>query len=333
MNVAELNALNDAVGGLSNTLLASRRLNQEGRESTAKLGLERELMGQRRGESADKLALEREMMGLRRDDMADQRANRKTALESQTAHEQRLEAISKEGNETKRNQMYLEFLGQLNKTGQLTDEGLGKMEEAFNKQFGASGLGVKLFRKPPEEPGITYDEDPVSHHRFARHGKTVLNSGQNPNSGIGTMTEEEDPSGGPPKRTFRRTLQLTPGAPEPDSAMGGASAARSTGDPVKDARLAEVEKQIKMHAEALAKGDESTGLGNFIPGNQNRREAVAALQAEQQKLRGANDQGGATALPGGAAPAMSKVTTQEQFDALPSGAKYIGKDGRTYQKP
>ena len=33
------------------------------------------------------------------------------------------------------------------------------------------------------------------------------------------------------------------------------------------------------------------------------------------------------------APRTPKITTKEEYDALPSGSKYIGKDDRTYQKP
>ena len=32
-------------------------------------------------------------------------------------------------------------------------------------------------------------------------------------------------------------------------------------------------------------------------------------------------------------PPLPTVTTQKAFNALPSGARYIGKDGRTYRKP
>ena len=37
---------------------------------------------------------------------------------------------------------------------------------------------------------------------------------------------------------------------------------------------------------------------------------------------------------GGREPsALPKITSQMDFDALESGAQYIGKDGQTYQKP
>ena len=54
-----------------------------------------------------------------------------------------------------------------------------------------------------------------------------------------------------------------------------------------------------------------------------------SAKAELARLKGQRG-GGAP----GASPAASKVvTTKEQFDALPSGATYEGKDGRTYRKP
>jgi hypothetical protein len=147
MNIAEAELLDRSMGRFGDTMLRNRMMAEDSRrfdatraaqadELTQRMKLQREELESRDAERLDR--------GL---DRADMQETRRLTLEEQRAHQQRLETIGKEGNETKRNQMYLEMLGELNKTGQLTEEGLGKMEDAFNKQFKVAGLGVKLFRQ------------------------------------------------------------------------------------------------------------------------------------------------------------------------------------------
>lgn len=54
---------------------------------------------------------------------------------------------------------------------------------------------------------------------------------------------------------------------------------------------------------------------------------------ESQKVGAKNPDASITAAPTPASAAPSTVTTQQQFDALPSGAVYTGQDGKPYRKP
>lgn len=57
----------------------------------------------------------------------------------------------------------------------------------------------------------------------------------------------------------------------------------------------------------------------------------AGIEAGQAAFRQLTGKGGKPAPAGGGS--IPTVTTQSQFDALPSGASYKGSDGRTYRKP
>ncbi len=90
--------------------------------------------------------LRREELGLRREDAADARGVRKQALESQTAHQQRIEKYQQALAQARDDDAKFGILGKMNEEGLLTDEGVNLMSEEINKKFGKAGIGVKLFK-------------------------------------------------------------------------------------------------------------------------------------------------------------------------------------------
>lgn len=311
MNIAEAQLLNSSLGDLTNVLLRKRAAEQQALEH------------------GQELDLRREELGLRRDDQSDARATRKAALEAQAAHQQRLEELQKEGNADKRAEMGLKFLSDLNKSGQLTDDGLARMEQVFNEKLGGSGVGVKLFRAAPS---TATEPQPWKHPRtgkeFVTFGKTLLNA-EEP---YATVTEEQDPMTGALSKKIQRRVRTSD--LDAEAAQTPARPPDRTGDVIKDARLDEIDNEIAAHAKALAQGDESSGLRSMVPfALKNRRGAIEALQAERAKLLGRT--GPATpSLSSPVKPVLKTIRTQEEFDALASGQQYINaKDGRTYTKP
>lgn len=58
------------------------------------------------------------------------------------------------------------------------------------------------------------------------------------------------------------------------------------------------------------------------------------LEAEINSFDGGSNGVAASTQPSGSAPAeLPRVTSKDQFDRLPSGSVYVGKDGRKYRKP
>lgn len=261
--------------------------------------LQNRMMKQRDDErSSDRLlseAMRRDTLGLQRDeltsrdaDRSDARENRRLSLEAQGGHQQRLEAIQKEGNETKRNQQYLQFLGELNKSGQLTDDGLAKMEEAFNQQFGDAGLGVKLFRRAePVEPTSKDMGDGVNAYWMpGSKAARFMDSSA-------TVTEEPDEMGGGVKRKVTRKVPVG----DLDAAMKGGQP-ESGGDPLRAAQLRKVDSDISSLADAIARGDGGTFMG-MGEGNEAKLKRAMAQRAAIQG--GGNPASPAVAPAGGGA--------------------------------
>ena len=91
-------------------------------------------------------------------------------------------------------------------------------------------------------------------------------------------------------------------------------------DAILDGQIAELEAMEKRGAKKAELTD--NGVSQPMFGGQPIGDLLARLRARR---------GGGAAAPG---PAAEKpITTKAEFDALPSGATYKGKDGRTYQKP
>lgn len=252
--------LNSSLDDLGRTLQGNRAITLNERERAARLDLDREMMG-----------LRKEEMGLRRGEAADSKANRGLMLQSQAAHQQRLEAIQKEGNETKRNQMYLEFLGELNKSGQLTDEGLSVMEQKFNEQFGPTGLGVKLFRRA--EPPTPTSKD------MGGGVRTIYIPGSKEAHVIDereTVTDKIPGTDTEPERSVQR--RVAPGeaaklAPKP-------AAAESIEDALKAGQRAPMQKELTGHLDEIKKGDTDYGFLN----GKSRVERVKELQRQMAEL-------------------------------------------------
>ena len=200
MNALEANLLDRSMDRFGDTLLQNRLMKQRQEDQALQNAMRQEQIG-----------LQRDELTARKDDMADAKKNRGLALASQEAHQQRLQAIQSEGNETKRNQMYLEFLGELNKTGQLTDEGLATMEEKFNEQFGQTGLGVKLFRRaePPKRDGFeTRDSHNIKQAEALRERAqaALRNGGGDESERLNRLAEQLERGVGRPLEDDRVTI-------------------------------------------------------------------------------------------------------------------------------
>lgn len=193
--VNEMRLLQGALRDLSGTFQNNRALDDRRREQAEREALERELLG-----------LRREGLDLQRGDAADARESRRMNFEGNKAHQERLEEIRKEANADRRAQMGLEFLGDLNRNGELTDEGIEAMNAKFNEMFSKAGLGVTLFRKPdPAADGYGEPrnwENPKTGRNYSVYGKSMLPADRT----HATLTEEVDPLTGETTRRISRSL-------------------------------------------------------------------------------------------------------------------------------
>lgn len=200
MNAIEAQLLNNAFEGLGRGVIARRQFEEQERARQGHEDLERQMLALRGQEEQGREA-----------DRSDLRANRRTALEAQKAHQDRLEAIQKEGNADKRNAMAFSLLRDMNKNGQLTPEGLQVIEGKFNEMFGPAGIGVKLFQQPTPPTPHTY-RDPDSGEPVADYlGNTIL--ARHPKAGV-VETREYDPTSGELiKHTLHGPASGMPAAP------------------------------------------------------------------------------------------------------------------------
>lgn len=243
--------------------------------------------------------LAREELNQRFEDRADMRENRRLGLEAQKAHQERLETIAKEGNATKQTTEYLKFLKELNESGQLTEDGLRVMEDKFNEMIGGTGLGVKIFRQaPPKRAGFNTREG----HNLELAESYRERSSAAQRAGDGEAAER-----------FR----------------GIAERLERGGTPEKEDDVSSISQRIM--APNAQFGDEPLATVT-------RKVPSSRLDEEMQKLRGGTStramEAEAAASTGGQLGGKPPtVTTQAQFDALPKGTKYIGRDGKLYVKP
>lgn len=241
-----MNLLNSALGDLAGTFQRNRALRADEDERRTRTGLDREMM-----------ALRLQEHGLRREDAADARSVRREGLQAGAAHQKRLEELAKEGNADKRAKMGLDFLAELNKSGQLTDEGLKAMEGKFGEMLGGAGIGVKLFRAA-ETKGVKEYQHPRTKREFISYGNTLLPADEPTD----TITEEIDELSGEPKRKVTRRVK--PGDLEAamKAGVGGASPSGPTSieERIAAAKRGHLETQIEEQIQAIGKGDPGAGL-------------------------------------------------------------------------
>lgn len=140
--VAEMELLNRAMGDLSGTFQRNRLMSEDARSRRVRESMEKELLGQRRSEFD-------QTTGQRKKEFEAEQTHRKSQADALEAHRKRLEAIQATRRADERQAKVLEFLGDMNKSGQLTDDGLATLNAKFSEMLGAAGLGVKLFRVAP----------------------------------------------------------------------------------------------------------------------------------------------------------------------------------------
>jgi len=105
---------------------------------------------------------------------------------------------------------------------------------------------------------------------------------------------------------------LNEARPAPDAKLSGALA-----------ELLEMKRNGVKQVKVSSESGKVTADGPLTFGTQPIDQVIARVQGQL---------GGARA-PASAPATMETITTKAQFDALPSGATYKGKDGRTYRKP
>lgn len=292
--LAEMELMRRSFGDLADTFQRNRAMASTERERRARE------------------ALEREELGLRREESAGARAHRKLTLESQMAHQSRLEALQKEENADKRVKMALDFLADMNKSGQLTVEGIAAMqrnfeESPFGKQLAGAGLGMKLFQKVPTKAPRTPEgyTDPVTKERFVYNPETGAFT-RSAKETAGKMRIKPGAFGDAPEVSIERDLSDEDFRLEMEKMQGGAGApgaGASVEERIRAAKAKQIEREMEEQIKELATGDERTGFLN----TSSREEILRELQAKRDKL-GAPSAGGAPAAPTPtAAPATTAV--------------------------
>jgi len=102
--------------------------------------------------------------------------------------------------------------------------------------------------------------------------------------------------------------------------------------PMGNKDLTEAQRQNLVLQHQKAKSD-LLGKLELAAGNTNIVNAINEEMATHDEAIGTLKSGKAAAAPASAAAAPKKIATQADYDALPSGTVYTGKDGKAYRKP
>lgn len=196
--------LNRSMSDLGDTLQRNRAMTAQEKERQAQQRLNEEMMGLRKREHEDTLGLRREELTAQTADRSDARENRKLALESQMAHQKKIEQYQAQLASAKDEEGKWRVLESMGKEGMLTEDGIEQMNQAFSEKLGKVGIGVKMFKLPtPTDNKPQTWTDPNTGAPFVYNPRT---GNFEKSEGTVTMTEEEGADGEPPKRKISRKM-------------------------------------------------------------------------------------------------------------------------------
>jgi len=273
--VAEMQILNRSMSDLGDTFQRNRALTAQEKERQAQQRLNEEMMGLRKREHEDTMGLRREELTAQTADRSDARENRKLALESQMAHQKKIEQYQAQLAAAKDEEGKWRVLESMGKEGMLTEDGIEQMNQAFSEKLGKVGIGVKMFKLPtPTDNKPQTWTDPNTGAPFVYNPRT---GNFEKSEGTVTMTEEAGEDGEAPKRKISRKMSPA----DLEKAMAAAAAAKAAagnGDPLEEAmqegRNAPFKKEMDAHLKAIKEGDSDYGLLNM----KDRPERVRELQ-------------------------------------------------------
>lgn len=334
--LGEMNLLNNSMDRLTSVLLENKRRKQDAgqfdvtqregmRRFDASQGLERELMGMRREDAADARAVRREGLDLQKQNHADEKEARGQQLASLEEYRKALASAKSESEK-------MDLLKGMLNSPYMTPEGVKAIESKLSNVFGVS---VKL-QMPPAKQGFN-----------TRNGHD-LELAQEYEAKAAAAEAAGDPAKAAKLRGYAAKLEssvgredpLTPGG-EPE---GGPAGPASLEEALLQSKTKPMQTEIDDHLSNISKGDASYGFLNL-------NDRAARVRELEPQLRSLTNRPTATVpgklntnlqgvtspktniVPGGVTGSLPKVTSKAEFDALPSGAKYIGRDGRPYQKP
>jgi hypothetical protein len=332
-----MNLLNNSMDQLTRVLLENKRRKQDAgqfdvtqREGTrrfdASQSLERELMGMRREDTADARAVRREGLDLQKQNHADAKENRGQQLASL---EEYRKALASEKNEERK----AALLKSLLQSPYLPPEGRKAIETKLTEVL---GLNVTL-GKPPAKQGFNtragHDLELAQEYEAKAAAAEAAGDMAKAAKLRGYAAKLESSVG--------REDPLTLGGAEPE---GGPAGPASLEDALLQSKTKPMQTEIDDHLSNISKGDASYGFLNLNDRASRVRELEPQLRALTNRPTATvpgqlnTNLKGTTApktnvLLGGVTGSLPKVTSKAEFDALPSGAKYIGRDGRPYQKP
>jgi len=211
---------------LGDTFQRNRALTQAEKERAAQQRLNEEMMGLRKREHEDTLGLRRDELAGQTADRSDARENRKLALDSQIAHQKKIEQYQAQLAAAKDEEGKWRVLESMGKEGMLTEDGIEQMNQAFSEKLGKVGIGVKMFKLPtPEDNAPRSWKDPETGAPFVYNRRTGnFEKSENPNSV--TMSEEIDDVSGEPKRKITRKMSPA----DLEKAMAAEAAAKAAAD-------------------------------------------------------------------------------------------------------
>jgi hypothetical protein len=155
------------------------------------------------------------------------RGLRERELQENRDWREEMKKAQSEANAEQREAAMFRVLGEMNEAGALTDEGLAVMQQQIEKKFGPTGIGVKLFRRPPPKvvsPSADRDrldlaedyrarmavsKDPEEQTRFKAIAERLERGGTPESEGSAEITEEVgpiDPLTGKGKASVRRKV-------------------------------------------------------------------------------------------------------------------------------
>lgn len=332
-----MNLLNNSMDQLTRVLLENKRRKQDAgqfdvthREGTrrfdASQNLERELMGLRREDAADARAVRREGLDLQKQQHADEKERRGKELTSLGAYRDALASAKSEAEK-------MELLKGMLQSPYMTPEGVKAIETNLSKVFGVS---IKM-GMPPAKQGFNtragHDLELAQEYEAKAAAAEAAGDTVKAAKLRGYAAKLESSVG--------REDPLTPGGAEPDAGTAGPA---SLEEALLQSKTKPLQTEIDDHLTNIGKGDASFGFFNL-------RDRAARVRELEPQLRSLTNRPtstvpgklntnlqGTTApktniVPGGVTGSLPKVTSKAEFDALPAGSKYMGRDGRTYQKP
>lgn len=179
----------------------------------------------------------------------------------------------------------------------------------------ASKVLPAMVQNTMEDNPVTFTQDPKTGKRFASKGKVLMDSGVDPEIAAQALSGGAVPMKDEAGNVISYNMPIGGGKFKPQA--------------VKDLTEAQKQNLILQHQKEQ---DSLLGQLQLSGGNTNTMAAINdRIGQHQSAIDVLKSKGKALSAPTATTP--PKITSQTQFDALPSGTVYLNKAGKSFRKP